>query len=55
MDVIYIYHDQIDAVGHTSDSKVFSDCDKAIDEIKNLVRILVNEYSATLSYSFLYQ
>ena len=55
MDVVYIHHDQIDATSHTSDSKVFSACDKAIDEIKSLVRILVNEFSATLSYSFLHQ
>ena len=59
MDVIYIYHDQIDAASHTSDSNVFSACDKAIDEIKNLVRILVHEFSAvnimiTSDHGFLY-
>ena len=29
MEVVYIYHDQIDAASHTSDSRVFSACDKA--------------------------
>ncbi|WP_353097050.1 BREX-1 system phosphatase PglZ type A [Tissierella praeacuta] len=59
MDVVYIYHDQIDSASHTSDSMVFSACDKAIGEIKNLVRILVNEFSAvnimiTSDHGFLY-
>lgn len=59
MEVIYIYHDQIDAASHTSDSKVFSACDKTINEIKNLVRILVNEFSAvnimiTSDHGFIY-
>ena len=59
MDVIYIYHNQIDGASHTSDSKVFSACDKAIDEIKNLVRILSNDFSGvnimiTSDHGFLY-
>lgn len=59
MEVVYIYHDQIDAASHTSDSRVFSACDKAIDEIKNLVRILVHDFSAvnimiTSDHGFLY-
>lgn len=59
MEVIYIYHDQIDSASHTSDSNVFSACDKSIDEIKNLVRILVNEFSAvnimiTSDHGFIY-
>ncbi len=47
MDVVYIYHDKIDEASHTSDAAVFSACDDAIDEIKNLVRIIVNEFGGT--------
>lgn len=59
MEVVYIYHDQIDAAGYVSESGVFSACDKAIVEIKNLVRILVNDFSAanimiTSDHGFLY-
>lgn len=58
-DVIYIYHDKIDSAGHTSDSKIFPACQEAIEEIKNLLRILVNEFSAvnimiTSDHGFLY-
>lgn len=59
MDVVYIYHDKIDSASHTSDSMVFAACYEAIEEIKNLVRILVNEFSAvnifiTSDHGFLY-
>ena len=59
MDVVYIYHDRIDSSSHTSDSLVFAACSDAIEEIKNLVRILVNEFSAvnifiTSDHGFLY-
>lgn len=47
MDVVYIYHDTIDEASHTSDTAVFAACDKAISEIKNLVRIIVNEFGGT--------
>ena len=47
MDVVYIYHDTIDEASHTSDTAVFSACDKAILELKNLVRIIVNEFGGT--------
>lgn len=50
MDVVYIYHDKVDEASHTSDSAVFPACDDAIDEIKNLVRIIVNEFSGTKIY-----
>lgn len=58
-EVVYIYHDAIDAASHTSDSMVFSACDDAIDEIKNLVRIIVNEFGGvniliTADHGFLY-
>ncbi len=47
MDVVYIYHDKVDEASHTSDSAVFPACDDAILEIKNLIRIIVNEFSGT--------
>ena len=47
MNVVYIYHDTIDEASHTSDTIVFSACDKAISELKNLVRIIVNEFGGT--------
>lgn len=50
MDVVYIYHDTIDEASHHSDSAVFPACDKAISELKNLVRIIVNEFSGTNLY-----
>ena len=46
-EVIYIYHDTIDEASHTADTMVFPACDDAIVELKNLVRILVNDFSAT--------
>lgn len=59
MEVVYIYHDKIDKTSHNSEADVFSACDKAIDEIKNLVRILVGDLSAinifiTSDHGFLY-
>ena len=47
MEVVYIYHDTIDDASHHSDSAVFPACDKAISELKNLVRIIVNEFGGT--------
>lgn len=47
MDVVYIYHDTIDEASHHSDSAVFPACDKAIAEIKNLIRIIVNDFGGT--------
>lgn len=59
MDVVYIYHDTIDEASHHSDSAVFFACDKAIAEIKNLIRIIVNDFSGsniiiTADHGFLY-
>lgn len=45
--VVYIYHDTIDAASHTDDKKVFPACAEAIAELKNLVRIIVNEFTGT--------
>lgn len=50
MDVVYLYHDKVDEASHTSDAAVFPACDDAITEIKNLVRIIVNEFSGTKIY-----
>lgn len=47
MSVIYIYHDVIDKIGHTSDNAVFSACDQAVNGIKNLARIIVNDFGGT--------
>ena len=47
MDVVYIYHDKVDEASHTTDSMVFPACEDAITEIKNLVRIICNEFGGT--------
>ena len=47
MDVVYIYHDKIDEASHTADNLVFPACDDAINEIKNLVRVIVNDFGGT--------
>lgn len=59
MEVVYIYHDKVDKASHISDSAVFPACHEAIDEIKNLVRIIVNEFGGvnvviTADHGFLY-
>ena len=59
MDVVYIYHDTIDEASHHSDSAVFQACEKAISEIKNLIRIIVNDFGGsnvivTADHGFLY-
>lgn len=46
-EVVYIYHDKVDQASHVDETGVFAACDEAIDEIKNLVRIIVNEFSGT--------
>lgn len=46
MSVVYIYHNTIDDAGH-QESFDFTACDAAIDEIKNMVRIIVNEWGGT--------
>ena len=47
MEVVYIYHDTIDEASHHSDTAVFPACDKAIAELKNMVRIITNEFGGT--------
>ena len=46
-EVVYIYHDKIDETAHTSENLVFPACDDAIAEIKNMVRIITNEFGGT--------
>lgn len=47
MEVVYLYHDRIDEVSHTSDAMVFPACTEAVAEILNLVRIIVNDFGGT--------
>lgn len=47
MDIVYIYHDKVDEASHTADNLVFPACDDAINEIKNLIRIIVNDFGGT--------
>ena len=59
MEVIYIYHDTIDHTSHHDELGVFNACDKAIDEIKNLVRIITGELNGiniliTSDHGFIY-
>lgn len=58
-DIIYIYHDTIDAFSHNDESSVFDACDKTINEIKNLVNVICNELQGlnviiTSDHGFLY-
>ena len=58
MNVVYIYHDTIDEAGHL-EASIFSACDTAIDELKNMVRIITNEWGGariiiTSDHGFLY-
>jgi len=59
MDVVYIYHDRIDEAGHGTGYDAFLACDTAIGEVKNLVKIIVNEFSGinimiTSDHGFIY-
>ena len=47
--VVYIYHNAIDAVGDkaVTEDQVFEACDQAILEIKNLVRLITNNLKGT--------
>ena len=58
MDVVYIYHDTIDEAGHL-EKDLFGACEEAVDELKNMVRIIVNEFGGanillTSDHGFLY-
>ena len=57
-DVVYIYHDTIDAAGHI-ETTVFEACDTAVEELRNMVRIICNEWKGvhiliTADHGFLY-
>ncbi len=58
-DIIYIYHDTIDASSHNDETTVFDACDKTINEIKNLVNVICGELNGlnvliTSDHGFLY-
>lgn len=58
-EVVYIYHDKIDETSHTDETLVFPSCEDAIDEIKNMVKIIVNDFGGvniiiTSDHGFLY-
>jgi uncharacterized protein (TIGR02687 family) len=62
MDVVYIYHNEIDAIGETwtSRNEVFDACSKAIDDIFDLIkRISVNanthHFIVTADHGFIYK
>lgn len=60
-DVVYIYHNTIDSVGDkpNTENQVFEACADTIEELKNLVRLVVNSMSGsniiiTSDHGFLY-
>jgi uncharacterized protein (TIGR02687 family) len=58
-EVVYIYHDKIDEASHTDEALVFPSCEDAIEEIKNMVKIIVNDFGGvniiiTADHGFLY-
>ena len=59
MDIVYIYHETMDEASHHSDTAVFPACEQAILELKNIVRIIVNDFGGariliTADHGFLY-
>ena len=59
--LVYIYHNTIDAVGDkpTTEDQVFEACEQAVLELKNLVRLITNDLSGahiliTADHGFLY-
>ena len=58
-DIIYIYHDTIDASSHNDETTVFNACYSANHEIKNLVNMICSELNGlnviiTSDHGFLY-
>ena len=60
-EVIYVYHNTIDALGDkaATETKVFEACNDAIDELTSIVKIIVNDLSGvnifiTADHGFLY-
>lgn len=59
MEVVYIYHNRIDESGHGNGNDIFPACQMAINELKNIVNIIVNDLSGvnviiTADHGFLY-
>ena len=50
--VVYIYHNAIDAVGDkaATEDQVFEACDQAVTELKKLVRLIANDMNGTNMY-----
>ena len=46
-DVVYIYHDVIDAAGHHDEESIFEACATAQEELLRLVKTVVHDLSAT--------
>ena len=46
-EIMYIYHNKIDARAHSSEEEVFDACNEAMEEIKDIIRKLTNNISAT--------
>ena len=58
-DIIYIYHDKIDASSHNDESTVFDACTNTVQELKNLVNIICGSLNGvnviiTSDHGFLY-
>ncbi len=60
-DMVYIYHNKIDAVGDkaSTERQIFEACAEAVEELKNLVRLIANSMSGsniiiTADHGFLY-
>ena len=58
-DIVYIYHDTIDASSHNDESSVFDACTKAVNEIVNLVNVICSSLNGiniiiTSDHGFLY-
>lgn len=58
-DIIYIYHDKIDASSHNDESTVFDACTNTVQELKNLVNIICGSLKGvnviiTSDHGFLY-
>lgn len=47
MDVIYIYHDVIDSNSHNDNPDTCEAVQKTISELKNLLRIIINDFGGT--------
>jgi uncharacterized protein (TIGR02687 family) len=60
MDAVYIYHDQIDKRGSSSENEVFTACLEAVNEIYTLIKRLsrsanVTRFFITADHGFLYK